>query len=263
MNVSLSVLLIGIILFIMFTTPAFAAYNINPPKLKTTQLTIDPLAECTNDFQCNATFLVGDTVTFTGLLTDSDGKLLRDMKINIYRFVGTEIQLLTSTVTDIDGTFKATWQTRFLDKKVAGETFTQKIQEVSTIFAKFEGDEKYASSQSNKFVITVKILDFMVHVATDQKLYRAGNSALVFINFIEVDRDGKNIRYGNFIDPDTIVATYDGKIVQLEKKKQGSYSFITPALTIGHHQLLVNPSKEGYNSNAGFITVQVSGFFGK
>ena len=263
MQIKLLALVISVVLLSTFIVPAFAAHMGGHPKPKATQLTVDPLPECTNAFQCNATFLAGDIVTFTGILTDSNGKFVRDAKINIYSFTATEMQLLTSAVTGRDGTFKTTWKTQFMETKLAGETFKQQISEVLTIFAKFEGDDKYAPSQSGKIVITVKIKDMITIAATDKKLYRKGDAALVFVNFIEAEIEGRNIKYGNFIDPDSMRATYDNEPVELSKKKTGSYTFVTPPLTVGHHQLVINPAKEGYNNRVGFITVQVSGFFGK
>lgn len=256
-------LVIGIILLGTFVEPAFGEYVSGYPNLKATDLTLDPLAECTNDLQCNATFHAGDTVTFTGLLLDRDGKFVGDAKVNIYRFSGVELQLLTSGVTERDGTFKATWKARFMGQKSVDETFKQQIREVSTVFAKFEGDDKYAASKSRVFVVTVKIPDVLTHVATDKRLYESGSSALIFVNFIQVEMNGNSIKYGGFIDPDSMRVTYDGKPVELSKKKHGSYTFVTPELTVGHHQLVINPAKGGYNTSVGFITVQVSGFFGK
>ena len=263
MQIKFLALATSIVLLSTFIAPAFANHMGGHPKLKATQLTVDPLPECTNMFQCNATFLAGDIVTFTGVLTDSTGRFVPDVKINIYSFTATDIQLLASAVTERDVTFKTTWKTQFTETKVVGETFKQRISEVLTIFAKFEGDDKYAPSQSGKIVITVKIKDMITVAATDKKLYREGNTALIFVNFIEVDAEGKNIKYGNFIDPDSMRVTYDNEPVKLSKKKTGSYTFVTPPLTVGHHQLVINPTKEGYNNRVGFITVQVSGFFGK
>jgi len=262
MQIKLLALAIGIVLLSTFIAPVFATH-MGGHRLKATQLTVDPLPECTNMFQCNATFLAGDTVKFTGVLTDSAGRFVPDAKINIYSFTATDIQLLTSAVTERDGTFKTTWKTQFTGTKVAGETFKQQISEVLTIFAKFEGDDKYAPSQSGKIVITVKIKDLITVAATDKKLYREGDTALVFVNFIEAEAEGRNIKYGNFIDPDSMRVTYDNEPVQLSKKKTGSYTFVTPPLTVGHHQLVITPAKEGYNSRIGFITVQVSGFLWK
>ncbi|MEM2761114.1 MAG: hypothetical protein QXU32_13450 [Nitrososphaerales archaeon] len=263
MLTAFSALLISSILLSTLLVPASATYVIGYPKLKPTKLMLDPLPECKNDLQCNATFLPGHTITFTGMLTDSDERFIPDATINIYRFVGTQMHLLTSAVTERDGTFEARWQTQFMDQKVAGETFKQQMREVSTLFAKYEGDETYAASQSGKIVITVRTMDLLTHVATDKKLYRSGENALIFINFIEIETSARNINYGKFVDPSVIRVTYDGETVELSRKKEGSYVFITPPLTAGHHQLIINPAKEGYNSNVGFITVQVSGFFGK
>jgi hypothetical protein len=94
-------------------------------------------------------------------------------------------------------------------------------------------------------------------------LYKEGDIALIVVNFIEIETEGRHIEYGDFIDPDIIRVTYDNGIVDLSQKKTGSYIFFTPPLTVGHHQLVINAAKEGYNNRVGFITVQVSGFFGK
>jgi hypothetical protein len=257
-------LVIGIVLVSAFVLPAYAVYVAQPPKTKATQITLDPLPECTNLFQCNATFHVGDTVTFTGTLTDNEGKFIPDATVNIYRFEATEMPLLASAVTELDGTFKTTWEAQFIEKKTVGETFKQQLTQVVTLFAKFEGDETYTASQSGKMILTVKIIDMITIVATDKTLYRQGETALIFVNFVEADFDGRHVDYGDFIDPDDMRVTYDGATVtELSKKKTGSYTYVTPPLNVGHHQLLINPTKDGYNNRVGFVTVQVSGFFGK
>jgi hypothetical protein len=56
---------------------------------------------------------------------------------------------------------------------------------------------------------------------------------------------------------------YDDQQLKVEQKATGSYTVVTPSLTVDHHQVLVIPLKEGYNIENGFLTVQVSGFFGK
>jgi len=257
-------LVTGIVLLGTFVMPAYGVYVAQPPKTKATQLTLDPLPECTNLFQCNATFHAGDTVTFTGILTDKEGKFIPDATVNIYRFEATEIPLLASAITDVDGTFKTTWEAQFMETKTVGETFKQQISQVVTLFAKFEGDETYTASQSGKMIITIKIIDMITIVATDRNLYRQGDTALIFVNFVEADFDGRHVDYGDFIDPDDMRVTYDAsQVVELSKKKTGSYTFVTPPLTVGHHQLLINPTKDGYNNRVGFVTVQVMGFFGK
>lgn len=262
MQIKFLALIISVVLLTTIIAPAFAHHLGGHPRLTVTQLTVDPLPECINTLQCNATFLAGDIVTFTGILTDNSGTFVPDAKINIYRLTATSVQLLASAVTEPDGTFKTTWKAQFLDEKAAGETFSQKINELSTIFARFEGDNKYASSQSGKIMITVKLKDMITLAATDKKLYAAGDSALIFVNFIEMDDRASN-RYGDFIDPESIRVTYDNEPVQLSQKKIGSYTFITPPLTVGHHQLMINPTNEGYNNRVGFVTVQVSGFLWK
>jgi hypothetical protein len=254
-TVIVSVALLGSIV-----VPALGATR---SKLIPAQLTVEPLPECKNLLQCNASFHAGETITFTGILTDEKGKFIPDATVNIYRSSALETQLLASGVTELDGSFEIKWKAQFIEKKEAGETFKQQLREVSMIFAEFPGNDQYAQAKSGKMVITVKIMDVLNNLATDKRLYREGENALIIINFIEGEIAGKNIMYRDFIDPDRVAVTYDGATVELTKKKVGTYAFVTPPLTIGHHQLTVNPAKDGYNTSVGFITVQVSGFFGK
>jgi len=253
----------SIILLNSILAPVFGNHIGGHPRLVPTSLVLDQLPECTNSVQCNATLLAGDIVTFTGALTDNQGEFISDAQVNIYRFTATSMQLLASTITERDGTFKTTWTTQFLDKNRAGETFYQQISEVLILFAKFESDNRYTTAQSDKMMITIKIKDMITVAATDKLLYRSGDIATIFVNFIEMDDSSEKMRYGSFVEPYNMRVTYDNEAVHLSKKKLGSYTFITPPLTVGHHQLMINPTREGYNSSLGFITVQVSGFFGK
>lgn len=220
------------------------------------------MPECINTIQCNAPFVVGSNATFTGILTDVGGTGIPDAEINIYRLSSTNTELLTSALTADDGSFEATWKTRFFENKPVGETFTKVIDEPLTIFVRFEGDDNYASSQSGKIIIIVKLKDMITLAASDKKEYGEGEQALIFVNFIEMDNRASD-RYCDFIDPDSMTVFYNLRPVELEKKTLGSYTFITPPLKLGHHQLMINPTKEGYNNRVGFVTVQVSGFFGK
>ncbi|MFQ5941399.1 MAG: hypothetical protein ACE5KA_06860 [Nitrososphaerales archaeon] len=262
MQIKFLALILGIFLLTSIITPAFANHLVGHPKPKPSLLSLDLLPECINTLQCNAPFVVGSIVTFTGILTDEGGTGLPDAEINIYRLSSTTTKLLTSTVTTDDGSFEATWKARFFENKPVGETFTKVIDEPLTIFVRFEGDDNYGSSQSGKIIIIVKLKDMITLVASDKNLYGEGDQAVIFINFIEMDNRASD-RYGDFIDPDSMTVFYDLEPVELSKKKLGSHTFITPPLTVGHHQLMINPTKEDYNNRAGFVTVQVSGFFGK
>ncbi len=133
------------------------------------------------------------------------------------------MQLLASTITELDGTFNTTWTTQFLDKNRAGETFDQQISEILILFAKFEGDNRYATAQSDKMMVTIKIKDMITVAATDKLLYQSGNIAIIFVNLIEMDDSSEKIRYGNFVEPDNMRVTYDNETVHLSKKKLGSY----------------------------------------
>ena len=170
MIIKLLILAISIIPLNSILAPVFANHIGGHPKLVPTSLVLDQLPECTNSVQCNATLLVGHIVTFTGALTDNQGEFISDAQVNIYRFTATSMQLLASTITELDGTFNTSWTTQFLDKNRAGETFDQQISEVLILFAKFESDNRYATAQSDKMMVTIKIKDMITVAATDKLL---------------------------------------------------------------------------------------------
>jgi hypothetical protein len=88
-------------------------------------------------------------------------------------------------------------------------------------------------------------------VNTDKKLYREGETAIVVIGFVDEDDE--------FVDPDSINANFNLSPVteEIEQKKVGSYSYVTPPLQRGHNQVTVVPAKEGYNIEAEAVTITV------
>lgn len=256
------VLMTATMMWSAFTLPAAASHMANPRTPEVTQIVLYPFQQCTNTVQCNARLLSGEQIIFSGILIDSTNGGVPNAKVNIYRFLSTELQPLVSTTTNADGTFEVQWQAQFFDKKLAGATFKQQITESFTVYAQFDGDDKHAPSRSGKFVFTVTTKDIFTFVETEKNVYSEKNSALVFINFVAADLREDGFSLGGFIDPDSIGASYDNHPVELSKKKTGSYVFTTPPLTSGHHQLVINAQKAGHNSHVGFVTVHVSGFYG-
>ena len=62
----------------------------------------------------------------------------------------------------------------------------------------------------------------------------------------------------DFVAPDVIKATYDGKVVELQKK-EGTYTFNVDNLSKEHHQLVVSADKEGHNPGTAYLTLIVDG----
>jgi hypothetical protein len=256
------VLMAAAVLGSAFTLPAAATYKANAPRLDVSQITLYPFEECVNTVQCNARLFDGEEITFSGILVDEDSAGIPHASVNIYHLLSTETKPLVSAMTGADGTFEVKWTAQFFDKKSVGETFKQQISERFDVYAQFDGSDKYAPSRSGKLVFTVMMKDMFTFVETDKNAYKEGSSAFIFVNFIETEVREDGFSLVDFVDPDTIRATYDNKPVTLIKKKAGSYVFTTPPLELGHHQLVVSAEKAGHNSRVGFVTVHVSGFFG-
>ncbi|MEM2759442.1 MAG: hypothetical protein QXU32_07030 [Nitrososphaerales archaeon] len=211
------------------------------------------MSGCTNSMTCGAELFVGDTVEFKGRLTTSDGDPIVGVPITVYKFVPTpELVTIASGVTGIDGEFDLTWVAEFTPTERAPNDVTRKfLTETVTIFAQFEGNEQYSSSRSGKNTATIRVNELITFVNSDKNLYRQGDSAIVFLGFID--------SHDQFVDPDSIRVVLNDREVQVEKKKEGSYTLTIPALPKEHTQLMVLPKKEGYNVRNGFLTLIVDG----
>lgn len=221
-------------------------------KLTSTSVAFD-MSGCTNTMTCNAELFVGDTVEFMGTLTNSTRGPVAGAKITVYKLLPKpELVPLAFGVTGIDGKFTLTWTAGFTSVEKASTDVTRKfLTETVTIFAQFDGDKKYAPSRSGKNTAIIKAPELMTFVNSDKNLYRQGDSALVFLAFVD--------NHDNFVDPDSLRVVLNDKEVQVEKKKTGSYTLTIPALPKEHTQLLVIPKKEGHNINNGFLTIIVDG----
>lgn len=215
------------------------------------------MSGCVNDLTCGASLLVGDTVTFSGTLTTEDGTPVPAAEISIINLLPTpELVTITSGVTGIDGEYNLEWVAEFTPKEKAPTDVTKKfLEENVVLFAQFEGSDEFAAARSSKQTATINANMLSTSVNAEKRVYGPGQSALIFIGFIDSNDE--------FADPDSIRVLYDDQEIEVEKKKTGSYTVVTPTLTVDHHQVIVIPKKEGYNIETGFITVQVSGFFGK
>ncbi|MFQ5970550.1 MAG: hypothetical protein ACE5J2_08680 [Nitrososphaerales archaeon] len=212
---------------------------------------------CKNDMTCGAEFLIGDMVTFSGTLTTENETPIPGATVNIMNLLPTpELVVIATGVTGIDGDFELSWTAQFTPREKASTDVLKKyLDETLELFAQFEGDATYAETRTGKLIATIKANQVFTSVNSEKKVYGPGDSALMFIGFIDSNDE--------FVDPDSMRVLYDDQELQVEKKKTGSYTVMTPTLTVDHHQVIVIPKKEGYNLENGFLTVQVSGFFGK
>lgn len=233
-----------------------------------TQLTLDSLPGCTNSkpvgsgrASCTADVFVGDDVTLSGKLMTADGEDMPHKSIKIYAQIpAPEAVLLVSAVTGSDGSYEVTWNVKLPDfKQTYQETVKKDLSQTLSIFAVFEGDEELGYTKSNIQGVSIKAKDLITTISADKTEYGAGERAVIFIGFVEGDIAEGKVLQGDFVDPTIIKAIFDNTPVELEKKKEGSYVFITPNLTKQHHQLFIMPEKEGFNANAAYYTIVVEG----
>ncbi len=251
----IAVILIGLMLVLSTAVLPDASYAQQKRKVSG-QLETDlefQMSGCTNSMTCNADFFVGDLVEFKGMLTSIIGDPITGAEITVYQFTPKpEMIPIASGVTGLDGDIELSWTTQFTPRERAPNDVTRKYQtEIVTIFAVFEGDDQYAPSRSSKNTASIKANELHTFINSDKNLYRQGDSALIFLAFVD--------SHDEFVDPDSLRVILNDNEVEVEKKKTGSYTFTISALPKEHTQLIVIPNKEGYNLNNGFLTIIVDG----
>jgi len=230
---------------------AFAAFP--EDKRDPTSISLDLIEQCLNTMQCNAQVFTGTTIKFSGVLTDEDGNPLPDMPVNIVALIPTpELVVLTTAATNTDGMFEAEWVAKLSTQKTAFQDVTKQFRTESlTVFAEFPGSEEMAPSKSNKLAMSVTVNSIHTIANSDKTLYNEGDTVTIFIAFIDST--------DNFIDPDRIFATVNNEPVELEKKKEGSYTLTITEVAKKHQQLIVVPDTEGFNASTAYLTIIVSG----
>lgn len=244
------VVLMGVML-VMSTALALSSTSF-AAKQKPTVLSLE-MSGCTNSLTCNANLLVGEEVTFNGVLTTGEGEPVPGAEVNIIKFIPKpELVTIASGVTGIDGDFQLSWTARLTETEKAPQDVTRKmLSETVAIYADFAGNDQFAASRSAKNTANIQANEINTFVNSDKNLYRQGEPALVFLAFIDSN--------DNFVDPDSLRVVLNDQEVQVEKKKTGSYTLTIPSLPKEHIQLFVIPKKEGYNLENGFLTIIVDG----
>lgn len=195
----------------------------------------------------------GDKTALTGMVTTADGEPIPDLAVNIYVLTSDpKLIVVASGVTGLEGTYEIVWDVKLIPQEKAFTDVTQKIHtQVMSMFAQFEGDDQYMASKTKKSTVTIEVNSITTFVSTDKKEYREGETATIFIGFVDSD--------DMFVDPDSINAHFnlDSIADKLEKKKEGSYTFVTPPLDKRYNQITIVPAKEGYNIEAEAVTITV------
>ncbi len=92
-------------------------------------------------------------------------------------------------------------------------------------------------------------LEIATNVVTNKEYYKIGESAQFTVAFTDLE--------GNPINPDTIKAYYDGRLIQLEQQDTGLYTYVTSGLTKENHQLIVSAEKEGFATDTTYLSISI------
>lgn len=250
---------LGLLLtFSTFSYSASAQVNLQATGTRTL-LTLDDLP---------SKIRIGEKISFTGKLTTDDGTPIEEATVVVYSFTAEpRLVPIASIITDSDGEYEAEWEVQAVTTNKPDNDVTRKIPtQVVSIFAQYDGDDTYAPSKSKKSIVSIQPNSVKAFVNADKKAYGANESALVFIAFLDADN--------NFIDPDSIKADFayiettstseslhESPHIsisdKLEKKKVGSYTYVTPTLKAGHNQIIVIPFKAGYNTEPVSLSLTV------
>lgn len=205
----------------------------------------------------------GETVPLTGVVMTTAGEKLSNAPVSIILLTSDpRLIVVASGVTGLEGTYEIEWNVKLIPKERAFTDVTQQINtQVASLFARFEGNDNASASKTDKTTITIDVNSIKTFVNTDKRQYREGEAATVFIGFVDEDDE--------FVDPDSMNVNFNlnSIVSELEKKKVGSYTYLTPALKGGHNQITVVPNKAGFNIQAEAVTITVlppitSGSFG-
>ncbi len=101
---------------------------------------------------------------------------------------------------------------------------------------------KNVGSNHTKHEITTRML-------TDKTNYKIGDTARFTLTFTDLA--------GNSIEPDTIKAYYNSKMVVLKKQDVGIYTFTTPPLLKEHQQLIVSVEKKDFGTYTRYLSIPV------
>lgn len=188
---------------------------------------------------------VNEIVNFSGSLVNANtGIGLEGKTVTIFREGPIGPERFLTTVTGVNGLFNVQWTT----------TLATNRNTPITVFAQFDGDSSALPSRTDKstFNVTLKPLELVLTTDGNKNRYQIGDRAIISVAFT----DGS----ANFVDPDFVRATYDGRFVEMKKVADGRYTFETPRLVkFERHQFGVFAEKWGFTSAQQSVTITVFG----
>lgn len=234
-------------LAVMLISSALLSYQIPATALQaTTRITLDSVPTIVRP---------GDQLTFTGILTTVQGEPVSGATVNVnLHSSGTQTTQIASAETDENGMYSTTWEVQMLPvEKSSGDLTASVKTQLAALYVQFPGEESYSSSRTNPSTISIQLNSIQTSVGMNKKVYQPGESATIAIAFVDVD--------GNFVDPDDmkVYFNHDQVADKLEKKKTGSYVYVTPPMKAEHNQIQVIPMKQWYDAENEAVTITVIG----
>jgi hypothetical protein len=145
------------------------------------------------------------------------------------------------------GKYEKTWH----DFKVVLGSKVHPGKPLLVTFTPMHGSERLPYTNVVKNTDAVDVGSIRAIINTDKQVYREGERAIVFIGFVDVN--------DKFVNPDSMDVSF--KILpfdqMLEKKKLGSYTYITPPLESNDDHITLILQKEGHDIQTENVNITV------
>ena len=145
------------------------------------------------------------------------------------------------------GKYEETWH----DFKVALGSKVHPGKPLLVTFTPLHGGDRLPYTNVVKNTDAIDVGSIRAIINTDKQVYREGERAMLFIGFVDAN--------DKFINPDSMdvgfnILPFDRT---LEKKKLGSYTYMTPPLTSNDHHITLVLQKEGHNIQTETVNIIV------
>jgi hypothetical protein len=199
-------------------SPTLPFEPITEPQRNVAALKLDPIP---------SSVLVGKEVLITGKLIDANtGAAVQGVRVNIFDHRPLDLRVLGKAKTDDEGKFNFLWY--------ATPTVRGKDRPMS-IFAEFEGTPAYANTVSYNRSIMIEVERLTLDLFYKKQNFGSGERVVILAAFKT---------FGDkLIDPDELVAKFDGKEVSMIRKSTGIYEYMSLPNTKSAHLFTVRATK--------------------
>ncbi len=189
--------------------------------------------------------LVGKEVLITGKLIDANtGAGVQGVHVNIFDHRPLDLRVLGKAKTDDEGKFNLIW---YATPSVRGK------DRPMSIFAEFEGTSAYTNTVSYNRSMMIEVERLTLDLFYKKQNFGSGERVVILAAFKT---------FGDkLIDPDELVAKFDGREVSMIRKSIGIYEYMSLPDTKSTHLFTVRATKfvEGslpFGSVVGAVTIR-------